>query len=120
MLELEFGEEAVMNIQISREASLEMIREHLLAEGQVNPSFRDAHAYLAKNFTSGQGLADYFEHEHNVWTATKHPNSAFGPIWLPPLLADDFYETYECLGSVYRHLLSGEPEPATALLGNGR
>ncbi len=105
MLEPDFGEEAVMNVQIAREASLELIREHLLSQGNKNPSFKDAHAYLSHMM--GKGLADFFEHQHELWVTMKHPSSAFGPVWLPPLMADDFYDTYKSLVSVYRHILTG-------------
>lgn len=36
-------EEAITNVQISREAALELLREHLVTEGNKNASFRDAH-----------------------------------------------------------------------------
>lgn len=105
MHERDFGEEAVMNVQIAREASLEVIREHLLAEGNPSPSFRDAHRYISENFETG--LADFFERQHDLWVTMKHPNSAFGPIWLPPLMAEDFYGSYKSLVAIYRHLLVG-------------
>jgi hypothetical protein len=105
MGERDLGEEAVMNVQIAREASLELIREHLFSQGNKNPSFKDAHAYITQ--VMGNGLADLFEYQHELWVTMKHPSSAFGPVWLPPLVARDFYETYKSLVSVYRHILTG-------------
>lgn len=112
-----FGEEAFMNLQIAREAALEMIREVLLAKAEVGgrgPSFRDAHAYLVENFRFGEALAEYFSWQHELWIVTKHPASALGPVWIPPLLADDVFDTYASLISVYRHLLLCEEGRATA------
>jgi hypothetical protein len=119
MRDLDFAEEAFMNVQIAREASLELIREVLLADGKSNPSFKDAHLYLVENFKAGESLADFFDHEHQQWITTKHPNSDFGPVWIPPLMADDFYETYEALVSVYRHLITDEPGRAALEMEEG-
>lgn len=113
MEERDFSEEAVMNIQIAREASLELIREQLMTEGNNNPSFADAHRYITENFVAGRHLADFFRREHDLWVTMKHPKSNFGPVWIPPLMADDFYDTYSGLVSVYRHLITGEPGSAT-------
>ena len=114
--EAEFAAEAYMNVSISREAALELIRERLRAEGNPSPSFDDAHAYVAANFLAGEHLADFLTYQHELWVETKHPNSAYGPVWIPQLMADDLYETYECLVSVYRHILSGEAGRSTAQL----
>lgn len=101
-------EEAFMNVQISREAALELIREHLRYAGNPNPSYRDAHEYLRHNFRYGEPLAAFFEDQHELWVSAKHPVSLYGPAWTPSIAADDIYETYEALVSVYRHVLLGE------------
>jgi hypothetical protein len=110
----ELAAEGYMNVSISREAALELIRQRLHAEGNPAPSFRDAHVYLSANFQAGRPLADFLLYQHDLWVETKHPNSQFGPVWMPQLMADDLYETYEALVSVYRHILSGELGRSTA------
>jgi hypothetical protein len=112
----ELSAEGYMNVSISREAALELVRRRLQAQGHSSPSFRDAHEYVTNNFRLGDHLANQLSYQHDLWVETKHPNSSFGPVWMPQLMADDLYETYEGLVSVYRHLLSGEDGRATAYL----
>lgn len=112
----QFAEEAFMNVQIAREAALELIRETMVKDGESLPSYAAAHDYIRVRFLLGGYLADYLEDQHNRWIYTRHPRSRHGTFWNPPLLADDFYETYEALVSVFRHLLLGEPGRITALL----
>ena len=114
----QFGEEAFMNVQIAREAALELIRERVVANGSKTASYADAHAYIRCNFRLGEALADFFEDQHHRWVATRHPKSQHGTFWTPPLLVDDFFETYSALVSVYRHLLLHEQGRLTADLGD--
>ncbi|HSR70178.1 MAG TPA: hypothetical protein VLU25_19775 [Acidobacteriota bacterium] len=112
-----FGEEAFINIQISREAALELIRKRLLGEGVKNPSYTDAHNYLRERFPRGGHLADFLEDQHDRWVATRHPKSRFGMFWTPPLLVNDYTHTHGAVVSLYRHLLLDEPSRLTADLG---
>lgn len=112
-----FGEDAFVNIQISREAALEGIRERLRGKGVTDPSYVDAHAYVRGQFAFGEALADFLEDQHDRWIATRHPKSKFGTFWTPPLLLDDYFETYGAVVSLYRHLLLDEPGRKTAELG---
>ena len=109
-------EEAFMNLQISREAALQIIRERLRFSGNPNPSYRDAHGYIRSNFQMGESLVEYLELQHEKWIETKHPMSVYGAEWAPSLMGDDIYETYECLISIYRHIVLGEPGGSSSLL----
>jgi len=111
----DFMEEAFMNLQVSREAALQIIREHLHFLGNPNPSYRDAHNYIRSNFQLGEELVEYLEEQHEKWIETKHPMSVYGTEWAPSLWADDIYETYECLISIYRHIVLGEPGGSSLL-----
>jgi hypothetical protein len=84
-----FMEEAFMNAQISREAALQLIREHLQATGRPNASFADAHDYIRRSFDLGEPLAKFFEDLHEKWVETKHPFSSVGEEWAPSIWADD-------------------------------
>ena len=112
-----FGEEAVMNVQIAREAALELIRRRLRANGSKDPSYADAHAYIRDNFRKGQYLASFLEEEHDLWIAVRHPESRFGSFWTPPLMLNHWSASYFTLISIYRHLLLNERGRATARLG---
>ena len=105
----DFMEEAFMNLQVSREAALQIIREHLHFLGNPNPSYRDAHNYIRSNFQMGEPLVEYLELQHEKWIETKHPMSVYGAEWAPFVEAEDIYETYGCLISIYRHIVLDEP-----------
>ena len=105
----DFMEEAFMDLQVSREAALQIIREHLHFLGNPNPSYREAHDYIRSNFQFGEELVEYLEEQHEKWIETKHPMSVYGAEWAPSLCAEDIFETYECLISIYRHIVLGEP-----------
>lgn len=110
-----FMEEAFINLQISREAALQIIRGHLHYLGNPNPSYRDAHNYIRSNFQLGEPLVKDLEVQHESWIETKHPMSVYGAEWAPSLLADDIYETYGPLISIYRHIVLDEPGRSSML-----
>ncbi len=63
----------------------------------------------------GEQLVEYLEEQHEKWVETKHPMSFYGSEWSPSLWADDVFETYECLISIYRHIVLGEPGGSSSL-----
>lgn len=109
-----FMEEAFMNLQISREAALQLVRDHLRYLGNANPSYADAHDHVRKHFDYGDHLARFLEEQHELWVETKHPCSSVGAEWAPSISADDFYDAYGCLISLYRHILLGEEGRSSA------
>ena len=111
----DFMEEAFMNLQVSREAALQIIREHLHFLGNPEPSYKDAHDYIRSNFKLGEPLVEHFEMQHESWIATKHPMSVYGAPWAPSISADEIYDTYGCLISIYRHIVLGEPGRSSLL-----
>lgn len=65
----EFSAEGYMNVSISREAALELIRRRLQAKGHSSPSFRDAHDYVTANFRLGEQLANQLAYQHALAAA---------------------------------------------------
>lgn len=118
MLTHDFMEEAFMNLQISREAALQIIRDCLRKLGNPDPSYRHAHDYIRSHFKMGEQLVEYLEEQHEKWVETKHPMSFYGAEWSPSLWAEDVFETYECLVSIYRHIILGEPGGSSSLAPN--
>jgi hypothetical protein len=100
-----FMEEAFINLQISREAALQKIREHLRSLGNPNPSFRQAHNYIGSNLQMGKSFLKRLELQHEAWIETKHPTSIYGTEWAPTLSSDDVLEMYGPLISIYRHIV---------------
>jgi len=104
-----FMEEAFINLQISTEAAIQIIRERLRAGGNSHPSKKDVFEYINSNFPPYESLSEYFEEQYEKWIETKHPVSVYGSGWAPSLFAEDIYETYDALISFYRHIVLGEP-----------
>ena len=115
MRSYDFMEEAFMDLQVSREAALQLIREHLKSLGNPNASYSDVHNYIRLNFLFGEPLVDYLEQVHEQWIETKHPLSIYGAEWAPPVSFDDISDTYGCLVSIYRHIILGESGRSTML-----
>ena len=109
-----FCEDAFINVQIAREGALQIIRRLLREKSGKPASYEDAYEYISQNFQAGNFLASYLKEQYDKWIMAKHPESRWGIFWSPPLLADDFFETYEALVSIYRHLISGEPGRVSA------
>lgn len=104
-----FFEEATMNVQIAREGAIQLLSDLIGKPGRKRPSEKDVFAYLRSNFRAGEALAAFLEQQRQVWTKMKHPRSNLGVFWAPPLEADDFFETYEAVVSMFRHIVTGEP-----------
>jgi len=109
-----FMEEAFMNLQISLEAALEIIREHLHYIGDPNPSFNDAKKYIISNFRFGKSLVEVIDMLYETWIETKHPNS-YEQSWAPSIYADDIFDTFGFVVSIYRHIVLDEPGRASII-----
>jgi|GEM_PF-4237535 len=104
-----FCEDAFINVQIACEGALQIIRRLLRARSGEPASYDNAYEYIQQNFQMGSAFVTYLKEQYDKWIMVKHPESRWGVFWYPPLLADDFFEMYESLVSIYRHLISGEP-----------
>lgn len=113
--DLGFMEEAFMNLQISREAAFQIIRGHLQYIGNPKPSQQDVYNYIRLNFQMGEHLVKDLEMQHDSWLETKHPLSPFGAEWASSLMADDVFEPYDPLISIYRHIVLDEPGRSSML-----
>ncbi len=115
LIHANFMEEAFMNLQISREAAFQIIRQHLQYIGNPKPSQRDICNYIRLNFQMGEPLVKDLEMQHESWLETKHPLSPFGAGWTSSLMADDVFEPYDPLISIYRHIVLDEPGRSSML-----
>ena len=103
-----FMEEAFINLQISTESAIQIIRERLRIEGNSHPSKKEAFEYINSHFTQNVSWVEYLEEQYEKWIETKHPVSSYGTGWAPSLFADDILETYDSLIAIYRHIVLGE------------
>jgi len=111
-----FMEEAFMNLQISLEAALQIICDHLSSTGTQKANKQDAYNYIRLNFELGDPLIKVLERQKESWIQTKHPRNPFVEDYVPWLWADDVYEPYEFLISIYRHIVLDEPGRSSMLL----
>lgn len=100
-----FTEEAALLAFISLNAALDLVRERLVDQGIKNPTYKDAFKYVESLKEFGNNYSDILEMCWEQRVMLVHPNSKFGILSLGGIFADDFYETYGELTTLYRHLL---------------
>jgi hypothetical protein len=106
-----FMEEAIQTTFISMEASFRLILRRLRAQGNRNPSAKDAAALIGDVFNEPP-LTGYFAEYYESRIKTVHPESRYGVFPHPPLMADDFYHLHGSLMEVYVYLLTGHVNKA--------
>lgn len=106
-----FREEMGLNLYISLEAGLSVIRRRLSAQGGRDVSYEDVFDFVRATFPHGDGLAEYWEDCHDDRTILVHPDNRFGARVMHPSMADDIYELLDPMLSLYRYILIGEPPP---------
>jgi hypothetical protein len=103
----ELYEAAPMMLDVAREASFQLFRRILQAQGNPNPSADDCGAYLDQIFnpdiTSGAYFSDFYEDRIKVL----HPASRYSTFAVAPLAADDYYQLRHALVDVYGYLATG-------------
>jgi hypothetical protein len=101
-------EEAALLVYIALEAALRIIRNGLIEQGIKNPSFDQVFEKVKDKFPSGEDLADYFRECYDNRIMIVHPENDFGSYYIPPLQADDFFDTYTAVVDFFRYLLIEE------------
>jgi hypothetical protein len=107
----QYGEEAALAVFTAMEGALSTMRNRLSATGGRPASFDDVHSVIQSHIRYGDGLSSYFRDCWEKRIILAHPDNKFGAEPIPFLYADDFYDTYKALVSVYRLLLIGEQRP---------
>jgi len=108
----EFMEEATMAAFIAMEASFQLVRRHLQAGGNPNPSSGDAGRWLYETFDQPMGtLASkgmrYFEAFYDQRIQTVHPASRFGDVPYAPIMVDDWMHLRQALPGIFAYLVLG-------------
>lgn len=109
-----FGEEAALAVFTAMEAALSTMRNRLASHAGQAVSFEDVYTVIRSQVRYGDGLSEYFRDCWEKRIILAHPDNKFGAEAIPFLIADDFYDTYKALVSVYRLLLIGEQRPEWA------
>jgi hypothetical protein len=106
-----FMEEMGINLYISLEAGLSVIRKRLSLQAGRTVSFAGVFDFVSKTFSHGDALADYWQDAHDDRNALLHPANEFSPHVIQPMSADDIYELFEPMLSLYRYILLGGLPP---------
>jgi hypothetical protein len=69
--------------------------------------------FVRRAFSYGEALADYWQDAHDDRNALLHPDNDFSPYVIQPMSADDIYELFDPMLSLYRYILIGDPRPAS-------
>lgn len=102
-----FHTESCMSLWVAMEASMHLIWRRLRNSGKANPSNSDASKYLSEAFGQHIVPAKYFGDFYDDRIKTVHPNSRFGVYPDAPLAADDYFDLYIQLRSVFDFLTTG-------------
>ncbi|MCB2199639.1 hypothetical protein KQI63_09555 [bacterium] len=100
-----FLEEATMMLYISMESSRVLVLDILKKEGINKPTYEDAAKYIYDVFGGPYALEGYFKYDFNKRAVVVHPKSKFGRMSYPDLEADDYYDLFDDMRSVYKHIV---------------
>ena len=106
-----FMEEMAINLHISLEAGLSVLRRRLSADASRNVSFDAVHDFLAGAFSYGEALVEFWRDRRDDRNVLLHPDSNDGPHTFAPMCADDVLELFDPMLSLYRFILIGEARP---------
>ena len=97
-------EEAINSTFISLDASFSMVQRRLRELGNPSPSSKDASEFISNVFNT-EGPEKYFQCYYESRIMAFHPSSRFGEFAHSPVEADDCYDLFDSLVSVYRYLI---------------
>jgi len=100
-------EEAINSTFISLDASFSMVQRRLRTLGNPSPSSKDASEFISNVFNT-EGPDRYFQCYYESRIMAFHPSSRFGEFAHSPVIADDCYDLFDSLISVYRYLVCGD------------
>ncbi len=107
-----FMEEMGINLYISLEAGLSVLRQRLSQKAGRSVPFVTVFDFVREHFAYGDALAEYWQDAHDDRNALLHPANDFSPYAIQPMSADDILELFDPMLSLYRYLLIGDPRPA--------
>ena len=106
-----FMEEMAINLHLSLEAGLSVLRRRLSANANRAVSFDAVHDFVARTFSYGEALVDFWRDRRDDRNLLLHPDSNDGPHAFAPMCADDVLELFDPMLSLYRFILIGETRP---------
>ncbi|NKB58177.1 MAG: hypothetical protein GKS00_17775 [Alphaproteobacteria bacterium] len=107
----QFFESAIHSLFISMEVSFRLVVRTLKEKGILEPTSKDAMAYIHDSFNDVYRIEHYFEEYYENRVTTFHPESRFGIFPHAPLQADDYYFLFNDLLEIYAFLICGYIHP---------
>ncbi len=107
-----FAEEMGTNLYIAVEAGLATLRRRFSAQQGRDVSYREVKEHLRMTFTCGDALVEYWEECRDDRNIVMHPDCDLGPEVMHPPYADDIWELFDPMLSLYRYILIGKPRPS--------
>ena len=103
----EFLESSAMSLYVAMEASMEIVKEIVCAEGNENPTAKDAGRFLDRIFGCEWEAEGYFEEYYEDRIKIIHPASSFGVFPGAALGVDDVWGLRRSLVHLYDFLVTG-------------
>lgn len=101
-----FLEDAILNLHLSMEWTLELICRRIIASSNDKPRPSDALEYIRDQMEMGEHVLSFIREMNELWVSAKHPRNRFyNGVWAPPYIADDYYETYDLVGQLLKMTL---------------
>jgi hypothetical protein len=104
-------EEMGFNLYIALEGGLAEIRQRLTAAAGRSISYMDTLEFVAGEFTHGEALAQYWYEAHGDRNELMHPDNPDSPYAIHPISADDIWELFDPMLTLYRYIMLGEKRP---------
>jgi len=106
-----FMEEMGINLYIALEAGLSTMRRTFSAQAKRDVSYREVKDHIRETFTCGDALVDFWDDCRDDRHIAIHPDCDLGPEVMHPPWADDLYEMFDPMLSLYRYILIGKLRP---------
>jgi hypothetical protein len=106
-----FAEEMGINLYIALEAGLSVLRRRLSPSLNHQVSYQDVFDHIRATFTCGDALVAYWEDCRDDRNIVIHPDCYLGPEVMHPRSADDIWELFDPMLSLYRYILIGKLRP---------
>jgi hypothetical protein len=106
-----FAEEMGINLYIALEAGLSVLRRRLSVAAARDVSYQDVYDHIRERFTYGDALVEYWEDCRDDRNVVIHPDCHLGPEVMHPRSADDIWELFDPMLSLYRYILIGTLRP---------
>ncbi|WP_444915792.1 hypothetical protein [Microbulbifer sp. TRSA007] len=107
----QFAEQSINTLFIAMEVSYRLVLGILSAQGNKNPSSKEAMHHLHDVFNDPYKLDSYFEEYYQNRIKAFHPESRFGIYPHAPHCQDDYYHLYRDMNELYCYLISGYVNP---------